>query len=377
MKSIVPFILLALLCGCDDAFPPADTTQPVSLGINTRIVYTEYLGDDSLAVNSILPDGTDRRFVALGYTASPPSKGRIAFVRNHSWSGSVVVSRLDGLDAITLVSVTDNRDFLLQFAALSPKGDLVAYTMREPGQDRSLASIFVIPATGGTSLKVASDIVREGVPVFSPDGTRLAWYTPDRKVRTVRTNGTDLRVVASDAVVDSVVRPELRFGLSWSPTGDRIAFMHGSGGIAESIAVVRADGSAQASLTLDMPRYVAYPSWSPDGRRIAFVAAAATSGSGGAVAVAVADIWLMDADGANKRKIIAVDTVGAIQGVRAIAPEWSPDGKKILFTRYNVADVYPGAGANRGIGSLEVFDLATGETTELVPRAAMAGFWVR
>jgi Tol biopolymer transport system component len=372
MKHLIPVMLLALLWGCSDKFPPSADTPPVAT--NSRIVFTEYLGDDSMGVNSLLQDGTDLRFVSLGYTASSPASGRIAFVRNHNRSGEVVVSRLDGLDAVTLVSIVDNTDFLLQFATLSPKGDLVAYTMREPGQDRTVASIFVIPATGGTARRVATDIIREGIPYFSPDGTRIAWYTPDRTIRTVRTDGSEMRVVATGAVsgTDVPLVQEMRSALSWSPSGDRITFTHGSGGSAESIATVNADGTGQASLTLDMPYYVAYPSWSPDGSTIAFMVASPPNHI-----ARVTELWLMDADGGNKRLLTAPDTISFIRGTRLIAPEWSPDGKKILFVSHQIANPYPGAGTNRGIGSLRVVDVATGAVTTLVQRAAMMGYWVR
>ena len=52
---------------------------------------------------------------------------------------------------------------------------------------------------------------------------------------------------------------------SWSPDGRRIAFQTRSG---PGLAVVNADGSGQQNLTTG-----SYPAWSPDGRRIAFVRA--------------------------------------------------------------------------------------------------------
>jgi TolB protein len=58
-----------------------------------------------------------------------------------------------------------------------------------------------------------------------------------------------------------------------------------------------------------------HPKWSPDGQRIAF---ASTKDTG------VDEIWVMDADGSNKRRI----TFGGGQD-----PAWSPDGSKIAFAR--------------------------------------------
>ena len=58
------------------------------------------------------------------------------------------------------------------------------------------------------------------------------------------------------------------------------------------------------------------PSWSPDGKRIAFVAKEA----GGT------HIWLMNGDGSNQVRI----THHARQDSQ---PSWSPDGRRILFVR--------------------------------------------
>jgi dipeptidyl aminopeptidase/acylaminoacyl peptidase len=58
------------------------------------------------------------------------------------------------------------------------------------------------------------------------------------------------------------------------------------------------------------------PRWSPDGRKIAFT-------KGG-------QIWVMDSDGDNKEEITKIST-------EAAAPVWSPDGRWLAFT----SDVYP------------------------------------
>ena len=61
------------------------------------------------------------------------------------------------------------------------------------------------------------------------------------------------------------------------------------------------------------------PSWSPDGEHIAF-----TSSELPDVMPANSDIYVIDADGKNQRKLTKNRS-------RNTDPSWSPDGKRIAF----------------------------------------------
>ncbi|HVX15380.1 MAG TPA: hypothetical protein VHC22_29595 [Pirellulales bacterium] len=77
-------------------------------------------------------------------------------------------------------------------------------------------------------------------------------------------------------------------------------------------AAADADGSNPVNLT-NSASYDSDPTWSPDGKQIAF--ASNRSGVLGSF-----HIWAMDADGANPRRLVARNTIGFIY------PSWSPDG---------------------------------------------------
>ena len=83
---------------------------------------------------------------------------------------------------------------------------------------------------------------------------------------------------------------------SWSPDGRRIAFHRRSA----VLDVVNADGSGQQNLTSG-----SYPAWSPDGRRIAFVRADNKHHVG---------VYVMNADGTEQRRL----------GRYGTDPRWSP-----------------------------------------------------
>jgi hypothetical protein len=60
------------------------------------------------------------------------------------------------------------------------------------------------------------------------------------------------------------------------------------------------------------------PAWSPDGRRLAYVAPV----RGGAT-----DLFVVDADGSHRGRLSRTGTVDEL------APDWSPDGKRLVFER--------------------------------------------
>src|SRR5581483_9983654 len=78
---------------------------------------------------------------------------------------------------------------------------------------------------------------------------------------------------------------------SWSPDGRRLAFVrYADQGRRLSLATANADGTGVRDLVVSSPAapFIRGPAWSPDGRLIAFV-----EGAGGVAA----EIWVVNADG--------------------------------------------------------------------------------
>jgi TolB protein len=118
------------------------------------------------------------------------------------------------------------------------------------------------------------------------------------------------------------------------PTGKWLVFASTRDSVHPYIYMQRVDGASVVQLTSDAADD-AYPTFSPDGKKIAF-----SSTRGGNW-----QIYVMDVDGKNVTQV----TTGPMQ---AIHPSWSPDGTRIVFSSL---------GGRSGQWELWVINLGTNE----------------
>jgi uncharacterized repeat protein (TIGR01451 family) len=101
---------------------------------------------------------------------------------------------------------------------------------------------------------------------------------------------------------------------TWSPDGKKIAFLSNRGGN-NDVWVIPASGGTAVQLTNDSANDGA-PDWSPDGTRIAFQSDRAGNH----------DLWVIPVSGGSATRI-TTDPAADVQ------PDWSPSGNKIAFSR--------------------------------------------
>lgn len=227
--------------------------------------------------------------------------------------------------------------------------------------------VWIMNADGSNQRALTTDPSRDQGPVWSPDGSRIAFMSDrdgDTEIFTMAADGTDVIQLTRNAAFDMYP--------VWGPTG-RIAFIstrNVSNGTTE-IWTMNRDGSGLARLTSN-DGSDAYPAWTPDGR---ILFASAPNLRAGVSLGAQQEIYRMNADGSGVvrltdntctdlapssspdgtmiafasdcgRASIGVTVMTADgSGVRALStnagtenwPTWSPDGTKIVYAS-NAAD---------------------------------------
>jgi Tol biopolymer transport system component len=157
--------------------------------------------------------------------------------------------------------------------ALSPDGNHVAFIW--DGGVAGRANLYVRLVDGGVPLLLAGDELPKGAPTWSPDAKRIAFLRGTNKpaMYLIPVLGGTERKLAQLASV-SGAGPGGMPQLSWSPDGRFIA-VHGAAKEGEPIGtlLIPTEGGEPMRLTSLPAGYEgeAFPAFSPDGARLAFV----------------------------------------------------------------------------------------------------------
>ncbi|KAB8141742.1 hypothetical protein F8S13_18550 [Chloroflexia bacterium SDU3-3] len=253
-------------------------------------------------------------------------QGRIAYVRT--------LDRGAGdYDLYTMDADGSNMRELTSFPGLetepdwSPDGQMIAFVSTQESKDpndctsgyvefRCAFQIYRINADGSGLMRLTAGERYERSPVWSPDGTQILYASRevganDGYLYLMQADGSNAHPITSGA--DDYTSP------TWSPDGKRIAFVRNNHDEMQ-VWVSDADGGNAQQITKGRD-YSFNPVWSPDGSKIAFLVVARRDKA--------AHIVLVHPDGTDPQVVpnAEVNT--------GYPPSWSPDGKRLIYVRFN------------------------------------------
>ncbi|MEJ7576850.1 MAG: protein kinase [Pyrinomonadaceae bacterium] len=159
-------------------------------------------------------------------------------------------------------------------AAISPDGKYIAYAMKDAGRQ----SLWLRQVAAFNSVQIVEPAeVRYVGATFSNDGNHVYYVVKPKNI----TIGTLFRVPALGGQATKLI-PDVDGPVSFSPDGQRLAFVRGSSKGEYALMLANADGTGEHKLAVrQSPDLYVFssPAWSPDGSKILCAAGNHAGGS--------------------------------------------------------------------------------------------------
>lgn len=263
--------------------------------------------------------------------AAPPKKILFASNRDNKAFLNLYSMNADG-SGQTRLGKSDTLDF---DPIWSPDGKQIVFVSFANLQDKK-TQISLMNADGSQRKTIASLDDMAFSPAWSPDGKHIAFASTGGQA----TGSGSPKFVLHIMDADGKNRKDLGEGIpsAWSQDGKSLLFakyVKKGNDVKPFLYTMDGDGSNAKSLG---DTEAVMGTWSPDGKRIAYM---------GTEMGSAPNIYVMNADGSAKTRLSDPMSID-------FGPQWSADGKHILFTQVMPSDESPDLNmAELGICSMD------------------------
>ncbi len=247
-------------------------------------------------------------------TSSPqwsPDSRWLAYMSNDGQKSGLMVAHADGSGASFVAEVTGTN------APIPDQGNQLTWS---PDSKQ----IAFISATPGPEPPLDGDPVVITRYLYKPDYNEgMSHFNDNRRLHI-------FVVTLADKHARQLTRgTHYEHSIDWSPDGNEILFLSDADPNSDEFfnydvfALNVASGSVRRLTATESCEYM--PRWSPDGKSIAFLATKRGL-TDRETTMEDTHVWLMNADGSNRREI------GSVIDNRQGPPEWAPDGSAVYFS---------------------------------------------
>lgn len=204
--------------------------------------------------------------------------------------------------------------------AWSPDGSRIIYQSQDRETDET--SLFIANADGSGARNLGID---GGSPSWSPDGSHIVYQGPGGAIWTSLPDGRQAEQLTTPPPGSGTNRPN-DFHPVWSPDGEMLAFTRTNPEAGrDELRVLTRSGEETLVTTGDPDGYIGAVDWSPDGSTIVF--AGVVTAPEGAAAATNSHVFTIPASGGEPTQLTQnMDGRGW-----NTYPTWSPDGTKIAY----------------------------------------------
>lgn len=263
-----------------------------ALGVATLLAAAPTVAQDEATADDRL---------SLGMVEWSPDGGKLlvsAMITKRDWSDYTPDKwglYLLELDSGRTAKLTDGA----LYGAWSPDGGKIAFGQHFEGN----WDIVVRRLATGGERRLTSHAAKDSAPAWSPDGSRIAFNSE-------RSGATEIWVIGADGGEPRQIthgEGSASYNPAWSPDGASLVFYLEKGDNRDQIWTTDLAGERAVNLTAD-DQHSFFPGWTPGGR----IVFARGDGS----------LWLMQADGSQRRRLA---------GVRGSYARYSIDGKRLAW----------------------------------------------